>query len=195
MRLVLDIVLDVANHFREEWWEAHSSTAGQQTTLRYGRRIRDRIQARMRAVLNAIDRESCQDAELIILSHSQGTVVATDVLAEPATAELLKPFRRRVLMTFGSPLTHLYNYYFLGAYPPIDFQTPRWRNLDQNTDQWINVYRIDDFVGTFVSDPNLAKPRNIPVDRGGHMGYWSDRLVIAKIQECLTETGTSLDPA
>lgn len=189
LRLVLDIVLDVANHFREEWWEEPSSTAGEPPTLRYGRRIRDRIRARMRAVLNAIDQQSCQDAELIVLSHSQGTIVAADVLGEAATTELLKPFRRRAWMTFGSPLTHLYNYYFSGEYPPLDYQTPRWQRLDQNMEQWINVYRIDDFVGTFVTNSSEKKPLNIPVDRGGHTGYWSDRQVLARIEQCLTEQG------
>lgn len=191
LRLVLDMVLDVANHFREEWWVEQSSTIGKRPTLRYGRRIRDRIQARMRAVLNAIDRESCQDAELIVLSHSQGTIVATDVLNEAATAELLKPFRRCALMTFGSPLTHLYNHYFPGEYPSLDLQSARWQHLDQNVDQWVNVYRIDDFVGTFVTASNSSKPQNIPVDRGGHTGYWCDRQVLARIEQCLTTTPVS----
>jgi hypothetical protein len=144
----------------------------------------------MRAVLNAIDRKSCQDAELIVLSHSQGTIVAADVLAEAATAEALKPFKRRAWMTFGSPLTHLYNHYFPGEYPRLDFQSARWRGIDQNIEQWTNVYRIDDFVGTFVENPgNPQKPVNIPVDRGGHTGYWSDRQVLGKIHDFLNERG------
>lgn len=187
LRLVLDILLDVVNHFREEWWEEQSSKPGQKPKLRYTRRIRDRIEARMRAVLKAIDQESCQDAHLAVLAHSQGTVVAADVLAEAETAELLKPFKHRTLMTFGSPLTHLYNYYFPGEFPPIDFQNPRWAQLDQNIGQWVNVYRIDDFVGTIVADPGLSKPQNISVDKGGHTGYWSDRQVLAHIDQYLRE--------
>ena len=79
------------------------------------------------------------------------------------------------LVTMGSPLTHLYQHYFPLLYPNIG--SPQWDGLFQNVGKWINVYRINDFVGTHVEcreSPTGLVPANFYVGSRGHTYYWSD---------------------
>ncbi|MGE5264306.1 MAG: esterase/lipase family protein [Acidobacteriota bacterium] len=79
----------------------------------------------------ALDQATAGDAEIILVSHSLGTVVAFDVLRELAGRYPIKRF-----VTMGSPLRKLAT---TGIHPvdlgAITTQTiPFWRNLYDNTD-------------------------------------------------------------
>jgi hypothetical protein len=50
---------------------------------------------------------------------------------------------------------------------------------------WHNIYRIDDFVGTKIEADWV---NNIPVNAGGHTNYWSDKEVLAHIQDIIEST-------
>ena len=78
------------------------------------------------------------------------------------------------LVTVGSPLTHLYQHYFPAHYPAND---PKCALLQKFVPQWRNVFRTDDFVGTFVtfgsSNPQTQTwPQNTSAKPGGHTEYW-----------------------
>lgn len=78
-----------------------------------------------------LDKATADDAEIILVSHSLGTVVAFDVLREQAGRYPIKRF-----VTMGSPLRKLAT---TGIHPAdlgaITTQTiPFWRNLYDNTD-------------------------------------------------------------
>ena len=76
----------------------------------------------------------------------------------------------------GSPFDHVYQHYFTHDYPPLD--DPHWKGLrDTVGSRWINIFRIDDWVGTDV-EPDATWPENLPVNPAGHTGYWNDREVI-----------------
>ncbi len=146
--------------------------------------LRDRIQNRLRVFMATFLANETPD-ELVIISHSQGTVIVLDVLRSDGAA-----WRRQLgnlsLVTMGSPATHLYTHYFPTSFP--DYATdpalqPRSAG-GQVLDAWTNIFRVDDFVGTHVAtDPNAAWPREIPVPANGHTNYWIDRNVMAMLGE------------
>jgi hypothetical protein len=127
------------------------------------------IEARFRAVLERVAAAE-RPTHLTIVGHSQGTVIAVDVLASrPRALDEVEVS----LVTMGSPLTHLYERYFPHHYG-VDRPNPL-------VDRWINIYRIDDYIGTEVR-PGSSMPENQPVDLvgpDGHAHYWR-QLAVAK---------------
>lgn len=132
---------------------------------------RERILGRFRLVHDHLARQMDYD-RLIVVSHSQGTVIAAQSLAEGSL-----PDRPRFLLTMGSPLTHIYGQYFARGFglDPLAGQLARW----------INIYRCDDFVGTRVRAPN-GLVENLRVAPNGHTGYWTDRNVWSALRTALT---------
>ncbi|WP_431205849.1 hypothetical protein ACQ86E_13865 [Bradyrhizobium betae] len=45
---------------------------------------------------------------------------------------------------------------------------------------WLNIFRIDDFVGTHISGG--VWPAEFPVAPNGHTNYWIDRGVVDKLR-------------
>jgi hypothetical protein len=84
----------------------------------------------------------------------------------------------------GSPLSHLYQHYFPHYYPPLS--DPYWENLRQRVGRWLNIHRIDDFVGTeivFPTTDDRPTGTNHAVEKRGHNLYWQDREVLAIIRQ------------
>ncbi|MDA5557471.1 hypothetical protein [Shimia sp. MMG029] len=102
--------------------------------------------------------------KITVISHSQGTVVATRMLADPRVQKRIagKPV---TLVTMGSPVTHIYQTYF----PELFTVDPAALNA-----RWFNIFRHDDFVGTKIDGGLIAEDCNIPVSPGGHSGYFTD---------------------
>lgn len=136
---------------------------------------RERILARFRLVHDHLARQMDYD-RLIVVSHSQGTVIAAQSLAEGDF-----PDRPRFLLTMGSPLTHIYGQYFAKGFG-LD-------KLSGRLVRWINIYRCDDFVGTQVRVPN-GLVENLRVAPNGHTGYWTDRNVWSALRAALNRTAT-----
>ena len=107
-------------------------------------------------------------------------MIAIDVLWFEWAANLLKGIEVD-LVTMGSPFTHLYQYYFPNRYPEL-FVGP---NLNQawgshfttTVKLWLNIYRVDDFVGTYI-DGNGTFPTNVCIAAGGHTGYWHETAAL-----------------
>ena len=99
----------------------------------------------------------------------------------------------------GSPVTHLYQHYFGHFYPR--FTDRFWDTLHQNVDRWVNIFRVDDFVGLDIDFGRLPQSReesdemnrhsisiqsklhfarcsNHPVGARGHTNYWADAEVL-----------------
>ncbi|MCC5984131.1 MAG: hypothetical protein JJU42_07190 [Rhodobacteraceae bacterium] len=150
--------------------------------------LRRRIRERMNVLMTQLIADEAPD-EIILVSHSQGTVIALEVLASEAAGWRVHrakdiPIR---LITMGSPYTHLYNTYFPASFPPPQAR-PVWRPRgtapEAVLDDWVNLFRVDDFVGTHVdaprhhaTSPDRPWPREIPLPAGGHTNYWTDRAV------------------
>ena len=172
LRNWIHIMTDIINHFHRP--EENFPT-------------RRRIEARFRAVLERILQVE-RPTSWTILAHSQGTMIALHVLAEEHLKAGLEELREVKLVTFGSPFSHLYQHYFPYQYPPIQ----RSREGKLACSRWVNLFRIDDFVGTHIDggDGDLQKqqwPENVPLPKGGaqaHVSYW-ELAVLSKIADLL----------
>jgi hypothetical protein len=165
-RLVLHIVADVVNHFNRPSEQFP---------------IRRQIESRFHDVLSkllALDRPT----RMTVIAHSQGSVIVFNALADLSTQkdfiEMSKEIRIDVV-TVGSPLTHIYQHYFPTDYLPCD--DPKWTALRKTIASWRNVYRVDDYVGTYIMSDALHKqrqdwPQNIPAEPGGHTSYWEQDI-------------------
>ena len=87
------------------------------------------------------------------------------------------------LVTMGSPYTHLYGHYFPSSFPSVEKRA----NLNKKGGllrAWLNIFRIDDFVGTHISKGGW--PDEFPVVPNGHTNYWVDRGVVDKLRKFLS---------
>ncbi|PSL19099.1 hypothetical protein [Shimia abyssi] len=101
---------------------------------------------------------------ITVISHSQGTVIATQMLADPRVQRRIKG-RPVTLITMGCPVTHIYQRYF-----------PEMFTVDSGAlnAAWFNIFREDDFVGTRIDGGLIDERRDMPVNPGGHTGYFTD---------------------
>jgi len=170
IRIAVKLALDVVNHF---------VAPSQDFPIRkkISERLKDTIEFQLR---------NAESPHLVVIAHSHGTVIALDTLFghfdhnDRKWQEGLweKGLRDRVasltLLTFGSPVTHIYQHYFSNLYPPFDQIEDLKRISDDEKVKWVNCYRIDDYVGTFVRGVKPGFPHNIPMMLGGHIHYWKD---------------------
>lgn len=146
--------------------------------------LRRRIHDRLDVLIRTLIRDEKPD-RLDIVSHSQGTMIAID-LVDFRGREWLKelppgsPGDIR-LVTMGSPQTHLYSYYFPSSFQPVE-KRPNLQKGGLLRD-WLNIFRIDDFVGTHIGKGDW--PREFPVSPNGHTNYWVDRGVVKRLREFL----------
>ncbi|MEM8841034.1 MAG: hypothetical protein AAGD47_04590, partial [Pseudomonadota bacterium] len=68
-----------------------------------------------------------------------------------------------------NPFSHLYGYYF-----PDFFKVPS--KQDTYLSEWINIFRVDDPIGTHIGAKARrdqdAWPVEVPIPPGGHTYYW-----------------------
>ena len=227
----LGILADVLTYLNDYSWNSRTvQSAGRDTDLRTGHAttpgvaernrdradtaqtppppsgywLRERIQDRLKVLVNQLIRDERPDV-LAIVAHSQGTVVAIDVIdAEGARWLAAMPAGGRLLLvTMGSPYRHLHHHYFPSSFPShLDRPALHKRNEDQQwsdknpgvLSRWVNIFRIDDFVGTHIDVPRPAAtgngappvwPEERPVAPNGHTLYWVDENVAPILREVL----------
>jgi len=118
-----------------------------------GQQCRARLEAALDYAKNTYGRTP------VIVAHSQGTVIAADVLSQRGFD--------CPLITLGSPIESLYAR-FLGVFPG-------GRSLSTDI-HWINGYR----TGDFIAGPIVNKAtKNELIGKGGHFNYFSE-TVLAK---------------
>lgn len=223
LRPVFDIVLDVVNYFYfrsttmtdvlddDDEFDI-AETTFQNGTLFFNRR--DRIHYRLKRILSQYRDVLNHRPELVVVSHSQGTMVAIDTLNDADLTWLNQAFSKVTLITMGSPFSHLYQHYFRHLYPSLSH--PHWQSLRAHVDEWLNVYRVDDFVGTridfapaialerseadfggsssiHVMEPARMRMRNLGVGPRGHQGYWCDRDVLEIIRPVIAAAATEAE--
>jgi hypothetical protein len=173
MRAILHILVDITNHFYRARIRLWRVLPGKDKLHAGEFETQQRIEARMRRVLQEVLAPG-DVTHLTVVAHSQGTMIAIDVLWLTWTRRLLENVQVR-LVTMGSPFTHLYQHYFPARYPPLFASHDAWGvGLAATLKAWINIYRIDDYIGTWV-DGRDGFPENHPTPTpGGHINYWSD---------------------
>lgn len=182
IRDLLDVVLDVDSYLR-----VHPRGDNPKA------RIFNRYTSLIRYLCNSPLMEQKYDA-IIIISHSQGTVITADLLrvlqvSYKSLTELdpeLQTFANAnvlpvYLYTMGSPLRQLYSMAFPTLYGWMD-NLPSARSFGLT--QWKNVYCSGDYVGRALVDSDNDKPEQFDEDcigSGAHTHYWDNiRPEVAK---------------
>lgn len=182
IRLVLDIANDVIHYIRYNSLPELKEGAYEEERGKLGPffQVRNRFFAVYRYL-----KQKHGVTKWLIVSHSQGTIIVLDELIHRPE---LNAGTNISLLTFGSPINHLYQTYFEEAYPSWD--KSHYAELKDNLKVWHNAFRIDDPVGTTVfSDDPKAKSRPVPdgwidypIGLGGHQHYWRDLALISYIK-------------
>lgn len=137
---------------------------------RYPRRMR--IQGRLDSMVkNFVNAE--QFDRIVFVAHSQGSVIMYDYLKSPRDNKDLADIKRIDVVTLGSPLTHLYQYYFAEYEAPV--RDPA--RLHPQLASWTNMWRIDDPIGNRVEIVDGDFIQNRPLKPGGHIDYWKEKEV------------------
>lgn len=167
---------------------------------------RERIQDRLKVLVNQLIADEQPDV-LSIVAHSQGTVIAIDVVDEEGANWLAAmPEGGRIqLVTMGSPYTHLHNHYFPSSFPSHRSRpslSKRHENASPSEEnpgvlsRWVNIFRIDDFVGTHIDAASTQSdavdgrdmwPQEFPVRPNGHTMYWVDEEVFPILRQALAD--------
>ena len=169
LRIALDIPYDVATYLRV-------SQPGLVAP-------RERMLRRYRALLGEVGAGGVDRAPydaLVIISHSQGTVLSVATLFGDAEREppalpmdeeepgVALPGRIS-LLTCGSPLRQLYAERLPGQYDWVQELPRRPGGLRPITGTWVNLYRSGDYVGRTLwardaDSPEVFDPRRTPYD-------------------------------
>lgn len=159
----------------------------EQPSSRYRRR--QRIQRRLEALIDEVIAGEKSD-RLIFAAHSQGTVIMYDYLTNhdglisPSHAAVYTdPITTSIdVLTLGSPLKHIYRYYYPG-YDEPGTQAAENPPLMSKVQSWTNMFRIDDPIGQDVDLHDGIV--NIGIGPGGHTDYWKEHVVCQKIWDMI----------
>lgn len=134
------------------------------------------------------------DQEIVFITHSLGTVIASDFLLQNPTIK--NPI---YFITMGSPLKRLFYNFF-----PSFILSPAEKAVLISTDyskfKWINIYRPLDVIGGKLSKRKFYLIQDISTKQykdplSSHVGYWRDEKVSEIIKEYYTKTFLELGPA
>jgi hypothetical protein len=149
LRVLIDTLIDVDNWLRER---------------PVGDTPRLHIMARYTSLLHHLDKQGYK--RVILVCHSQGTVITADLLRylKARNPALLERLKRIDLLTLGSPLRQLYAARFPGIY--------NWANDARHEEaglaSWSNGYGSGDYVGRNLwkaaphADSSLCTPGRDP---------------------------------
>ena len=160
LRVGIDAVLDIDNYFGDP--------PNRQPP-------RARIYSRYASLLGYLRERGY--ARIVIVSHSQGTVISADLLRYLHVPRRLTGMVGGVpiaLVTVGSPLREVYAerfpllYRWVGS-GPAGFATAEPRAADIGAVEWVNAFRSGDYVGRFMWTPPADAYRVAEVRPGGRV--------------------------
>jgi hypothetical protein len=181
----------------------------------YDHKTYDDIHSEFARTLRRLAQRAGPKAPLCIISHSLGTVIASNfiydlqnprAIPERVQAQMTDTALERgetlaLLYTLGSPLA-LWSLRFRDFGLPITVPTPRlMEHYPELPGEWINFYDRDDVVAyplkTLNDDYASAVTADVEISVGNiltswnplsHMAYWTDRDVVRPISEALIRT-------
>ena len=174
---------------------------------------RDKILRAFRRVLTRAH-EQCPNAEIYIISHSEGTVVSFLALLEAFRSDTQPPWTAQVrgFMTLGSPIDkHLFFWpeLFGRAAPAFVPQQPiAWRNYYDHGDpigfelnavrEWLSAPPALPSPVTWKQVFDFTQENDIgftryPFPGKAHVDYWRDREVFTHFIESVVESGAVHD--
>ena len=145
---------------------------------------RDRINARLIKLLDQFVKPQQFD-DVIFVAHSQGSVIAYEYLLKHEAKYQGLGNARLWLLTFGSPLGTIYQTYFddyAKPYPVPHGTAARLR-------RWINIYRVDDYIGGRIEAPPGLSVVNRIMEPGPHMhtNYWTENKIAEALDEMIQQ--------
>lgn len=143
---------------------------------------RARIEARLDVILKELAVRERFD-RLVFVAHSQGSVILHDYLREHRDIPALNAARRIDVLTLGSPISHIYQYYFAR----YDDESAGPEALNTRITTWTNMWRVDDPIGNRINLFGGTVIRNFPLRPGGHVDYWRDPEVQYAIIDLIEE--------
>jgi hypothetical protein len=149
--------------------------------MRHRRLRRERIQGRLNLVLEHFVQNQGYDG-VIFLAHSQGSIIVYDFLKDNGPHYTRLGDAAPALLTFGSPLGSIYQKYF-SEYAASN-TVPL--GIAARLKCWINLYRVDDYIGGRISPPPGLRIDNHVMGMGGHTGYWTEPDVAEALDAILT---------
>jgi hypothetical protein len=178
---VVHIARDLIDHHYQPRLEVAAYFFPAVFRARYERPRRARIQGRLKLVLQRFVQNQGY-AGVVFVAHSQGSVVVYDYLRDngPGFAELGDA--APALLTFGSPLGSVYQKYFheYAATKIVPL------GIASRLKCWINLYRVDDYIGGRIVPPPGLRVDNHVMGLGGHTGYWTEPEVAEALDAILT---------
>jgi hypothetical protein len=137
---------------------------------------RVRIQRRLEATLEHLV-TVVNPTRVLFVAHSQGTVILLEFLRDGQSLRRLFPDARIDILTLGSPIDHLYGYYF-HEYNNVDDMVAAASSVASS---WHNMYRVDDPIAYRIASSRPGFPTNEALRKGGHTDYWVEKRVCAKV--------------
>lgn len=150
---------------------------------------RARIEARLDVLIREIADVEKFD-RLVFVAHSQGSVILHDYLSSKHDDASIHRARRIDVLTLGSPLSHLYGYYFA----KYETSSAGPDALNARLTSWTNMWRVDDPIGNRIDFFGGSVVRNIPLRPGGHVDYWKDPEVVRAIIDLIEERPVAASP-
>ncbi|MGC2279536.1 MAG: hypothetical protein WA603_05935, partial [Candidatus Acidiferrales bacterium] len=147
-------------------------------------RYRKRLFENLSLTIQGLD--LAPDSDLLLLTHSLGSVIAVDyLLSHP---EEMAKARSVTLVTMGSPLLRYFTRFFSGIYPSPD---TLYENLNARIKhfRWTNIYRRKDPIGGNLSQLYGKITDVATLEKLGyfnaHCSYFSSRSVYRCLDESL----------
>jgi hypothetical protein len=140
---------------------------------------RRRIQARLLEMLRQRV-EKMPYTGIVFVAHSQGSVVVFDYLARDEDPVELGGAKIG-LVTFGSPIGHIYEKYFHEYRETRD----KIARVEARLEGWTNLTRVDDYIGGNIASDRATKISNVVLGCGGHTGYWEVKDIALAVDDMI----------
>lgn len=145
---------------------------------------RTRIKERLEAVIENLIREGPWD-KIVLVGHSQGSMVIFDYAEERFPYIAAAGRERPAFVSLGAPIGTIYRKYFF-EYEAM----AHVRELGGRLSHWLNLYRVDDYVGGPL-EAERKGIQNIPMPQGGHMDYWREAVAGRELDGLIRSPGQS----
>ena len=184
---VVHIARDLIDHHYRPLLETAGTFLPRLLQPEQGMPRRRRIENRLRMVLDRTFRDAgCTD--VIFLAHSQGSVVVYDYLRNASSGYPELGGAKASFISCGSPLGSIYQTYFY----EYGRGNPAAEATRIDVKRWVNLYRVDDYIGGAVVGPAGIEFSNKILSPGEHrhMYYWNEDAVADALDAFITGATT-----